>query len=41
MIIKCTCNHKAQDELNGKGMRVANTGTKEVRCTVCGKASKK
>lgn len=41
-IVKCNCNHKAQDELHGLGMRVFNLipkGDKETqvkgRCTVC------
>jgi len=39
----CTCKHKDQDDMNGKGKRVHNpttkaTGTKTVyRCTVCKK----
>lgn len=43
MILPCTCEHKAQDELHGKGMRVfnwaknANNKQGGYRCTVCGK----
>lgn len=40
--IKCTCNHKVQDELYGNQVRLANPTSKqypdntiEVRCTVC------
>jgi hypothetical protein len=39
MILKCSCQHEGQDELNGKGMRVCcpnKDGTK-LHCTVCGK----
>ena len=37
-IIKCVCEHKVQDKLHGKGMRVANkTRSGGHRCTVCGK----
>ena len=36
MISSCTCKHKEQDKLHGKGNRVFNQGTKEYRCTVCG-----
>lgn len=42
MIMKCNCKHKAQDELNGTGMRVHNFARGEnggkggMRCTVCG-----
>ena len=38
MAIKtCTCEHKDQDEMYGKGQRVHNLGTKTNvwRCTVC------
>lgn len=37
MIRKCTCTHKGQDSIYGKGMRVFNDATKEskYRCTVC------
>lgn len=38
MILKCTCIHKDQDELHGKGNRVYNVlKTPAARCTVCGK----
>ncbi len=41
--VKCSCEHKAQDEMHGKGVRIANAtakqddkgGTADVRCTVC------
>ncbi len=41
--VKCTCEHKTQDEMYGKGVRIANAtakqddkaGTADVRCTVC------
>lgn len=41
--VKCSCEHRAQDEMYGKGMRIANAtatqddkgGTADVRCTVC------
>lgn len=42
-IIKCTCEHKGQDELHGAGMRVhtkikqREANNKMWRCTVCGK----
>lgn len=36
MIIKCTCEHKGQDELHGKKNRVHNPCSKGYqRCTVC------
>lgn len=43
MKIKCSCSHKAQDELHGPTVRVANPVNKsrirgeltEVRCSVC------
>jgi len=41
MILKCKCNHKQQDKLNGDKMRVMNKTTKELagktlyRCSVC------
>ncbi len=40
-LMKCSCTHKAQDELHGKNMRVFNrtqkgtAGVPEYRCTVC------
>lgn len=34
-IIKCTCEHEAQDKLHGKKMRVYNPTVKGYRCTVC------
>lgn len=42
MILKCDCEHKSQDKLHGKKMRVYNEGntngtTKVYRCTVCSK----
>jgi len=44
MIKRCICVHKAQDKLNGIGMRVknptrTNTNKQEFRCTVCGRTS--
>lgn len=40
MIKNCTCEHKEQDEMYGKGRRVKNlakgkNGEKIYRCTVC------
>lgn len=35
MIRQCTCIHKGQDSLHGKGMRVFNPTNKGFRCTVC------
>jgi ATP sulfurylase len=41
MVKKCTCEHKAQDELHGSGNRVMNLTQqgkppeKIYRCTVC------
>ena len=35
MILKCTCKHKEQDELHGKGKRVFNKTTNGYKCTVC------
>jgi hypothetical protein len=48
MIKLCTCEHKGQDRLHGRGMRVFNEckgqagraddgERKALRCTVCGK----
>lgn len=39
MILKCTCNHKYQDQKYGKKRRVHNkkADDKGWRCTVCGK----
>lgn len=40
--VNCKCEHKEQDKLHGKGVRVANETTKArgtsrvYRCTVCG-----
>jgi len=43
--IQCSCKHAQQDEMHGKGTRIANTLKKnqldksteiQVRCTVCG-----
>ena len=43
--IACSCKHEQQDEMHGKGVRIANTLAKsaadkshevQVRCTVCG-----
>ena len=39
-ILKCNCEHKSQDELYGKGMRVFNKSTKGLRCTICGNLKK-
>ncbi len=41
-IVNCTCTHAGQDELYGKGRRVANranptSNAPKFRCTVCGK----
>lgn len=38
-IIACSCEHKSQDRLNGKGKRVMNWSAKKESygCTVCGK----
>lgn len=46
IVKKCTCAHKAQDEIYGKDMRLMNpTGKGDkgdmVRCTVCKKEHKK
>lgn len=44
--IKCSCEHKYQDEKYGKGIRVANVkrGSEKnkggVVCTVCGREQK-
>lgn len=41
--VLCSCSHHQQDEMYGKGIRVANATAKqdkdfvEVRCTVCSK----
>lgn len=41
MKLKCTCNHKGQDELHGEKIRVFNKTEKKsgnqpvYRCTVC------
>lgn len=40
-VLSCTCEHKYQDSIYGKGMRAHNpckAGTSSVsyRCTVCG-----
>lgn len=36
-IVKCNCVNDTQDELYGKGNRLANeTRTGQCRCTVCG-----
>ena len=42
MILKCFCEHKAQDEMHGEKMRVFNRRgtTNEYRCTVCGRVVK-
>lgn len=36
-IVKCTCQHEQQDNMYGKGNRVANSTSKanQYRCTVC------
>lgn len=36
-IMKCDCNHPAQDEFHGKNNRVHNRGKAADSCTVCGK----
>lgn len=36
-IMPCFCEHKYQDEKNGKGNRVFTEGHKEFTCTVCGR----
>lgn len=42
MILPCTCQHKQQDEMYGKGNRVWNECKRKTsnwarwRCTVCG-----
>lgn len=38
MIMKCTCQHEAQDKFHGPGNRIMNPTAKDsirVRCTVC------
>lgn len=37
-VVPCNCKHEQQDELYGKGRRLANYSAKqgEYRCTVCG-----
>lgn len=36
-LVKCTCTHESQDNLHGKGNRMANTmRTGQLKCTVCG-----
>jgi hypothetical protein len=40
MIKKCTCEHKDQDSMHGKGMRVHTpinnkTNPNDWRCTIC------
>ncbi len=35
MVRKCFCEHKIQDKLHGKKMRVFNKTTKGYRCVVC------
>lgn len=36
MISTCTCTHKGQDKIHGKGRRVHNkTNNEGYRCTVC------
>jgi hypothetical protein len=37
MIMTCSCQHEAQDKLNGKGRRVYNECKSVARCTVCKK----
>lgn len=41
MKVNCNCEHKGQDALYGKGIRIANAKVKttnmRVTCTVCGK----
>ncbi len=40
-VLPCTCSHRAQDEMYGKGKRVMNWAKKASgwRCTVCGRIS--
>jgi len=46
-ILKCSCEHVAQDEFHGSGRRVHNAGTvkedgrRVYRCTVCGREQEK
>lgn len=36
VIMKCTCEHEAQDEIYGVGMRLHNVNSKgKAACTVC------
>lgn len=36
IILKCSCEHEAQDEMYGKSMRVHNVSpTGKAACTVC------
>lgn len=39
---QCSCSHEFQDNTYGKGMRLHNLAAegKEIRCTICGKASR-
>jgi len=43
-IMKCSCDHKFQDEKYGKGNRVCNQTMKDdkrtYRCTICEKESR-
>ena len=47
MILPCSCKHKDQDDMHGKGMRLMNrckpktTNPSHYRCTVCGKEQTK
>ncbi len=34
-VFNCSCTHKAQDEIYGKGRRLFNMGKANYRCTVC------
>lgn len=37
-IKRCSCEHKAQDQIHGLGNRVHNpNGKGQYKCTVCGK----
>lgn len=42
MLKTCTCQHKAQDELHGNGIRVhTENKDKQLCCTVCGSKPRK
>lgn len=36
VIAPCSCEHKYQDSIHGKGMRVFTQGAKSATCTSCG-----